>query len=226
MRLKLEREAADWNYPKKLPRELCGFAVRSVMSEDGDRYNLFACECDEKKICVSAYFHEETGEYKIRLRVGMIELVRLEFMAADLARFEELLSVHLEPLLRRLADFSFAADDSLILAKGIFDWEYGKRLPRELDGFSLFIAPDKPLPVGNESYVIINYVDFAAASDFIIYYNALRDEFFGESHIAGTIAVSYDFDARTLDALAEKLDENLLPHLKKIRMKTKTAKNL
>ena len=91
-------------------------------------------------------------------------------------------------------------------------------MPDVLDGFSLFIRPDAPFPVANGSYIILDYTDFSINSNFVIYFNIFRDEFFGESRIAGVPTVTYDFDAKNLPRLELTLKSKLARHLNAIRL--------
>ncbi len=98
-------------------------------------------------------------------------------------------------------------------------WEYIKSLPLEIDGFKLFISPDKPVKVINGSYIIIDYCDFANESNFIIYYNVFRDEFFGEAKIHRIPEVTYEYDSSELNDLKQKLEEKLAKTLHDIRQR-------
>ena len=50
---------------------------------------------------------------------------------------------------------------------------------------------------------------FAAQSNFIIYYNVFRDEFFGEAKIHRIPEITYEFDSSELKDLRLKLEEKL-----------------
>ena len=108
---------------------------------------------------------------------------------------------------------------SIVCKKKIMEWEYGKSLPTELEGFELFIAPEKPLKITNGSYIILDYSDFSIASNFVIYYNIFRDEFFGEGRVHGIPEINYLFDSHDLAGLATKLEHHLAARLQDIRQK-------
>ena len=105
----------------------------------------------------------------------------------------------------------------LIADKKFSSWDYAQNLPQNLEGFELFIAPDKPARFTNGSYIILNYSDFDAASDLSIFYNAYTENFTGESKIRLVPQVSYLFDADNLKDLTRALEENLIVELNKIR---------
>ena len=103
------------------------------------------------------------------------------------------------------------------MKKKILEWDYVAKLPETIEGFKLFIKPAQPVKTINGSYIIFDYCDFATDSNFIIYYNVFRDEFFGEAKIRKIPEMNYAFDSHELIELEEKLDEHLLARLKEIR---------
>ncbi|MBR2216593.1 MAG: hypothetical protein IJ849_12680 [Selenomonadaceae bacterium] len=214
---RVEEETADWEYLKRLPAEISGFGLQKLMTIDGDTYKLFCYENTATSRSITAYFHEETHEYKVLEAVGLIEFCRIEFITGSIEIFTELLSRHLTGLLQSLAVFDKKTLGSIVLSQGILEWEYGRNLPGELEGFSLFIAPTAPLPITNGAYVIIDYSDFAIESSLTIYYNLYRDDYWGEARIRRIPDVSYIFDATDLKELEAKLEANMVPRLKEIR---------
>ena len=207
----------EWTYRDSLPTEWHGFRLNCVERVTEDRYELYSYTNEACQKSVTVYYHEETREYKVRQRVGLIEFCRIEFITSDFAAFEKLLREHFEGLLLSLSSFAASSVSSLAKAKGIMDWAYGDTLPEELEGFRLFIRPREPLPITNGSYILIDYSDFAIASNFIIYYNMYRDEFCGEARVRRIPDVSYSFDSTTLTELEEKLSLHLIPRLQEVR---------
>ena len=55
----------------------------------------------------------------------------------------------------------------------------------------------------NGSYIIFDYSDFALESNFIIYYNEFRSEFYGEARIKNIPEMNYTFDSDSLLELEE-----------------------
>ena len=55
--------------------------------------------------------------------------------------------------------------EHIIEDKAIMDWEYIDNLPKEIDGFKLFINPKEPVKIINGSYIIIDYCDFSKETD-------------------------------------------------------------
>lgn len=215
----VETDVCDWAYLKRLPPMLEGFSYRRDMHVEEDIYALFSYENNAMHRAASAYYHEETKEYKLGVQIGLTNFCRIEFIAPNIAAFEKRLDEYLRKLLVELVTFDPKTISSIVCKKKIMEWEYGRSLPTELEGFELFIAPEKPLKITNGSYIILDYSDFSIASNFVIYYNIFRDEFFGEGRVHGIPEINYLFDSHDLAGLATKLEHHLAARLQDIRQK-------
>lgn len=220
---KIESALEDRSFFQNLPEECHGFNYRSLRAPIDDRYDIFTYEHPACHKSVTAYYHEETHEYKLRVQVGFIEFCRIEYITSSLEIFEKELSSSLQQLLEDLVMFNPATISSLVLKKGICDWPFAQELPETLEGYELFIRPQQPVKINNGSYIIIDYVDFAHGSDVTIYYNMYRDEFFGEARIHSIPDVTYDFDSNELVELQEKLEKYLVPRMKQARIAADAA---
>lgn len=216
---RVEKDVRDWAYLKQLPSVLEGFSYRKDMRIEEDIYALFSYENTAMHRAAAAYYHEETKEYKLCVKIGLTNFCRIEFIAPNIEVFEKHLDEYLKKLLVELTTFDSATVSSIVHKKKIMEWEYGKSLPAELEGFELFISPEKPLKITNGSYIILDYSDFSIASNFVIYYNIFRDEFFGEGRVHGIPEINYLFDSHDLAELATKLDHHLVSRLQDVREK-------
>lgn len=219
---KVESALQDSGFLEALPLELAGFTLRELHvpnSSMPDMYDIFCYDRPADHRCVTAYFHEETQEYKLRIRVGYVEFCRIEYITADLAAFTARIHSELPALLDGLVHFQEETLSVLFRQKNILTWPYSSNLPGTLEGYTLFIRPSAPVKITNGSYIIIDYVDFTHACEVTIYYNLYRDEFFGEARIHAIPDVTYDFDARSLDGLQKNLETQLVPHMRDARLK-------
>ncbi|MCI6099947.1 MAG: hypothetical protein MR630_02535 [Selenomonas sp.] len=214
---KVEASLEGWQLLESLPPEIAGFHFSLLRAPHEDMYDIFSYENPALHRRVTAYFHEETQEYKLRVRIGFIEFCRIEFITASLGAFSQALEEHLAALIDGMVTFHPESLSSLVLKKGIREWPYGKQLPETLEGHELFIRPQQPVKITNGSYIIIDYVDFEQESDVTIYYNMYRDEFWGEVRAHSIPDVSYVFDCHELDELQKKLEEHLVPRLHEAR---------
>ena len=214
---KIKEETDSWQYMQELPDTWQGFTLDREPAVGKDKYDLYRYVNEEWHKSAIVYFHEETHEYKVRLKIGLIEFCRIEFITGSLAEFEELLKAQFEQMLHDMAEFNPATLSSIVVDKKILTWEAGQELPAEKEGFSLFIRPQEPVKINNGSYIVIDYVNFALESSFTVYYNIYRDEFFAEARIWNIPDVSYEFDASDLEELEEKLRSRMTPRLQQVR---------
>lgn len=214
---KIEAEIQDWQYMKDLPPTWFGFVFTLEMKVYGDVYDLYSYENAAIHRKITVYYHEETKEYKVRVLIGLTEFCNIEYISPTRASLEKILLERFETTLQTLAQFNVATISCIVLEKKILEWDYGSKLPEIIEGFKLFIRPDRPVKTINGSYIIFDYSDFSTDSNFIIYYNVFRDEFFGEAKIRKIPEMNYDFDSHELIELEEKLDEHLLARLKDVR---------
>ena len=213
---KVENELKNFKYLNELKDEISGYKLKKEMRENDEFYEIFSYENEAKRRCVKAYFHDETMEYKVSVTIGLINFCDVSFFANNVEEFEKLLRENLENLIENLEDESNKNISSIIEEKEILSWKYEKLLPEKIENFSLFITPKTPILTINGSYIIFDYSDFSINTNFTIYYNIFRDEFFGESRINGTPTVTYDFDSKDLKELEEKLKNRMTSYLKEI----------
>lgn len=202
---------------KDLSQEIHGFQLQKTMKETSDILELYRYTLPAAQKGASLYYHEETHEYKLRVQIGLTQFCQIDCIAATPEKFAALLQAHLQDVLTSLVSFDLDKVSGIVRDKGIATWEYGKKLPTSLEGFSLFIRPEEPQKITNGSYIILDYSDFLLQSNFAIYYNIFRDEFFGEAKIHGVPSITYQFDANTLEELEFKLDNHLATFLHDIR---------
>lgn len=217
LKTKLAAEFEAANFFEKIPAELDGFTLKKILSDDGDKFKYFSYENISAHRSLTAYFHEETREYKISVTLGLTEFCLTNFFTSDFEHFTEILSAELENAIKNLCAQVDADSDILIADKKFSSWNYGQTLPQNIEGFELFIAPKFPARITNGSYIIINYSDFKNNLDFNIFYNVYSDNFSGESQIGGVHHPSYIFDATDLSELEKILVENLFSELRRIK---------
>ena len=197
-----------------LPTEILGFNLKKIFAEDDDKFFYFAFENEKIHRAVTAYYHEETKEFKVRVRIGLNEFCLTEFFTEDFEHFCELIFANLETAIKNLSATDF---NPLVQEKKFDAWEYGKNLPEQLEGFELFISPKNPVQFTNGSHIIINYSDFENFSDLTIYYNVYGDNFSSEARIKSVPHVIYSLDSENLQELEDKLKNNLAAELAAIK---------
>ena len=198
-----------------LPKEILDFELKKNFAEVEDKFFYCAYEDEKNHRSAAFYFHDETAEYKVRVKIGLNEFCLTKFFTSDFEKFCGLIQANLADTIKNLS-----AEENLnplLQEKNFAAWEYGKNLPKNLEGFELFISPKNPVQFTNGSTIIINYSDFELLGDLTIYYNVYGDNFSGESRIKNVPHVIYSFDAENLKDLEIKLEENLSAELAAIK---------
>lgn len=220
---KVQQETADWKYLDELPAEWFGLSFKRLYREVDDTYELFAYENVSTHRGLCAYYHQETHEYKLRVRIGLTEFCQMQYITAGFGAFEEQLRKYLEQSISELSQYSPDSMSYITREMNIPDWDYRQLLPDELEGFHLFIRPSEPVRVLNGSYIVLDYTDFSLKSNFIIYYNEFRCEFFGEARIKDIPEMNYTFDSSTIPELENKLRLHLAERLREVRKRSESG---
>ena len=201
----------------ELPREVGSFELKRSDAVDENTVEIFYYDSPKKHCAVVAHYDDATREYKIKIRLGLIEWSLTRFFDGSFEKFFERIRAELEPMLERFDENNFATN-SFIDKLNLNAWKYGTQLPPKINSFELFIAPSNPVEYTNGSFIIVNYVDFDRARDLAVYFNIYSDEFSAEAHDNGHIQVLYDFDAKNLNELEEKLRAHLENQLTEKKM--------
>ena len=218
---KIIEQVKDWELLAKLPAEFSGFTLSLELQERGTQYCIFIYQNKDWHKSFSVLYDKATNEFFARIVIGLTEYFDVNFIVGDIQVLEKMLIKRLKDTLINLAVFNRDKLGSIITDKQVLEWPYGKELPQELVGFELFIKPSEPVKIINGSYIIIDYSDFCNESNFIIYYNIFRDEFFGEARIRRTPQMEAVFDATTLEKLQENINAHLMVVLERIRSQLK-----
>ncbi len=220
----LSAQIAELHFAEDLPAQIEGFELRKIFAAEEDKFILFTYADAAIHCAITAYFHTETKEFKVRQSIGLTEFCLTDFFTEDLAHFKELLDAELAGVIKNLRGVGTGKVNRFLHDIKLDTWAYGQSLPATLEGFELYISPAAPVEVTNGSFIIVNYADFALGSDFALSYNIYTDEFGGEERICGAPKVIYNFDAKTLDDLEAKLKDNLTDELREIRRLSEEAK--
>ena len=214
---RIDKEIADWEYMKNLPKTLQGYYYRDDHEVIDNIYNIFSYVNDETHCSITVFYHEATFEYKLSQKIGMIEFCSIECIAEKLDEFELLLREHMEDIMYGMNHFDPKTVSLLVKQTGITEWDYKDILPQEFEGFSLYIHPDQPIRITNGSYIVCDYENFELNSDLVVYYNMFRDEFYVESRANDAPVINYEFDSYSLAELQENIQKYLRPTLSAIR---------
>ena len=199
----------DWPWLNTLSDDIAGFRLVRELMQCGSQYRVFTYRHDERQRSFSVMYDQATKEFLARVVVGLTQFNDINFIVPDINRLQKVLADRMAHTVQRLAVFDVASVCSVCRGKNILDWDFARLLPPQVAGFSLYITPSEPVKVLNGSYIIIDYSDFEAESNLMVYYNIYRDEFFGEMNIRRTPHMAGGFDARTIKDLETNLTARL-----------------
>ena len=214
---KITAELETTNFFDTLPTEICGYTLRKIFADEDDKFFYFTYENEKLHRSLSAYFHEETSEYKVRVKIGLTEFCLTKFFTNKLENFTQIIDAEIKSALENLSTPADTKTDLLITEQNFDSWEYPKTLPENLEGFEFFIKPENPVKITNGSYIILNYSNFETNSDLTIYYNIYKENYSGEIKVNLVPNVIYLFDADNLKTLEENLKKNLAAELLNIK---------
>ena len=217
LKTKLAAEFEAANFFDKIPNEIENFTLKKILDDVDDKFIYFTFENRDAHKSLTAYFHEETQEYKVRVKIGLTEFCLTNFFTDDFNHFIKILESELAAAIKNLNTPLDVDADILIADQNFSEWNYSKSLPKNLEGFELFASPENPIKITNGSYIIINYSDFENERELSIIYNVYTNNFSGESQIGGVNHPLYIFDAKDLKQLEKILEINLSSSLRKIR---------
>lgn len=207
----------QWEFLNTLPEELHGFHLeRDQIHEEGKLF-IFRYHCPDTCRAFYASYDSATKEFMAHTVIGLFNFCDIQYITPDLSAFAQLLQKSIQQTLKALAEFDSSVLGSIFKEKKILDRDWQPLLPAEMYGFRLFIRPEQPVKIVNGSFIIIDYSDFVAESNLTIYYNIYRDEFFSERRVRKLPQIVTDFDAKTVESLAEKLSDRLEPALCELR---------
>lgn len=214
---KIREQLSQWAYLDSLEPDIAGFSLTKPDCVTGSQYLIFSYSCQPRRLIFSALYDEATKDFLVKISIGLLEYVDINFICQDLAQFETILRQRLRSQLISMAGLEPQALGHVFDAKKITEWDCSGCLPATAAGFDLFVGPARPVRLINGGYLIVDYSDFASDSNLTIMYNIYRDDFYGEKRIRRTPTVISTFDAKEIAELQEKLGAQLLPTLEAMR---------
>ena len=209
-------ELKDWELLAQLPQELEGFTLQPGTGIKGQILNIAAYVNEAMHCRLDITYTSETFDYVPVKTVGLHTFRDERYFCRDRERFGQMLLRQLPELIRNVDRKTLHKMPFEAAELGFEKWEFWRSLPRELEGYELFITPDNPLPYINGSFIFLDYTDFAGGNQIYFSYNIFRDELFAEmrSHNLPLTTESFDVKANVpawgkLAALEQHLRERL-----------------
>ena len=222
---KIDAALAESSVLDELPAEIEGFVLSKERQMSEGQYDFFCYDHAAKHRAVVGFYDASTASYKLRVEIGVVSFALPSFIYGDFVTFGCELTRNLPRVMAGLHADTLTTQELLPVRESLEKWAYGKELPEEIEGYTLFVRPSAPAELTNGSFLIIDYVDFSRRNDVGIYYNCYRNEFFGEYHAAGMPYVSYSFDAESLEELEQRLKLHLVHYLREASARSELETN-
>lgn len=213
----IRNQIEEWDYFAELPKELEGFRLTIDQEIIDGFYRLFTYEDKSIHRKFFVIYNASLGEYHAQEEIGLNLFCQIDYITSDLAELKRMLHDGMATSLRKLRRFPKEELGTIFAEKGIATWDYIAELPQSILGFDLFVHPNSSIRIINGSFLILDYTDFISESNFALYYNIYRDEFFGELRVLKMPRLITEFDAVEIEELSRKMKENFIPMLEKVR---------
>lgn len=213
----MEDQTKQWPYIQELPQAIEEFLLVTTAMRCGTQERCFSYILPGGRRSFSVLYDEATKVFLAKTAVGLSEFCDPQFISDKRENIERILREKLEHVLLQLAGKVAGNFDLGFRKKGILEWRVADELPATIAGFERYICPHQAVRGINGSYIVLDYSDFNRSSNFILFYNVFRDEFFGEFIVDQTPRVTTMFDSKTLPEVEAKLKELLVPELEQLR---------
>ena len=203
----------DWEFLKKLPKELHGFTFEEGGLLKGHEYVLGSYVNEEARRRLELIYTKETFDYVPVRQVGLLRYRDFRYITRDKDVFAEWIAGAIDRLVEETTPTYIPRSGHLLKDKGILDWHFPDTLPERIGNYVKFIGPQYPLDFINNATVILDYADFDAGNELVFLYNRVRNEFYAENKIHMIPNTIHEFDAKKLEDIEALLAERLEPYL-------------
>ncbi len=209
----IEKRRPDWEFLKKLPKELHGFSFKDGGQLKGHEFVLGSYVNEEARRRLELIYTKETFDYVPVRQIGLLRYRDFRYITRDKDMFAEWITGAIDRLVEETTPTYIPRSGHLLKDKGILDWRFPDTLPDRVGNFVKFIGPQYPLDFINNATVILDYADFDAGNELVFLYNRVRNEFYAENKIHMIPNTIHEFDAKKLEDLEVLLAERLEPYL-------------
>lgn len=205
-------QLGEWNYLNNLANEYKSFIKTShpLQKNKDEIVSIFSYENKANKCKIDSFFDYKTLDYMLHCHMGFHLFHDIRFISKELSEYEEKMELYLKPLLEDLDPNVKRTSDFFIKRKGLDQWT-PETLPAEIGNLKLYLQPPCYFSTINGAIVLLDYSDFENENQFALFYNRMRDDFYGERRSAGQIHRMPEFDCDSLEELTKILKE--LPSL-------------
>lgn len=205
----LAKETQDWDFVKNLPEQIGAFTKNLDGTINGKILHICNYYAPSLKAKIDITYSAETCDYILVRIIGINTYRDVSYIYKDKDLFATKVTAKLPQILHLIEHPEEVNLGEMVANKQILTWKYGNSLPEKIGNFELYIKPSHSIEYLNGSIILIDYTDFTRNDQFVVYYNRLRDQFFGELKIAGVFHATKDFDSTNLTQLQKQLEKHL-----------------
>lgn len=219
----IRTQIEEWEGWSVLPESMEGFVLTINKEMVDGFYRLFTYEDTSIHRKFFAIYNASLKEYHVQEEIGLNLFCQIDYITSSLDELKRMLEESMGKSLRELRQFPQDELGTIFYEKGIADWDYIPKLPQSVLGFDMFVHPHSSIRIINGSFLILDYTDFVSESNFALYYNIYRDEFFGELRVLKMPKLITEFDAKEIGELSQKMDAHFISMLKEVRREIENA---
>jgi len=206
----------NWDFIKALPDKIDAFSKKLDGTIAGNILTICTYSALTINAKVDIIYTFETSDYILIRTMGLNTYRDISYIFREKDLFAAKVTANLPQILHQMEHPEDVNLGEMVADQHILTWQYGNSLPPKIGSFQLYIKPSHAIEHLNGSIILIDYTDFAKNDQLVIYYNRLRNDFYGEARIAGVFHATKQYDATNLTQLQEKLEKNLNNTLEKI----------
>lgn len=206
----LLKEINSWELLNKLPADYKKFVYAQNIAVEDNKICIFEYSATALRKKISIFYDLLSKDYMLKVNGGLNEFIDINFIHPNKERFAKVFLSRFERVLDELGAEANDKVSSIMLDKKILSLSDENILPKKIKNFELYISPENIFRYINGANIIIDYTDFAAGNQLVIYYNEIKDEFYADLRKNNILQTCTLFDAKNIGELKSLLEKKML----------------
>ncbi len=211
-----EELLATWQPQKNLPAQIGEFVLREPTAEEKQDFVFFVYTHPEKNWHFRCLHSVETYDYMIKYDIGLMVITDIRFIRSDAAEFWEMVRNEWPAAITKRWLQGAETCSGIVRNTGIIHADFSAVFPEKVGPFTRKIDPLMPVEGLNGSYIIAAYADAENDRGILFFYNTFRADYFAETRLHKVPGMIHDFDAKSPQALQEKVTNRLADILQEL----------
>lgn len=206
----LLKEIDSWELLNILPAQYKNFVYVQNIAVQDNKICIFEYVAATLRKKISVFYDLLSKDYMLKVHCGLNEFININFIHPSKEHFATLFLQRWENILEELgAEFNQQVS-TILSEKNIMALADEKLLPKKINNFELFISPENNFRYINGATIIVDYTDFAAGNQLVIYYNEIKDEFYADLRKNNILQTCTLFDSKNITELKSLLEKKML----------------